>query len=164
MIPRRVYVKIQVPSCTKNPCLKWLLCFCTKWSPLCEVVFVLNGLCTKWLDTQNSSFVANLPNFKGPRPSPKVLKKKHCYINIYGSNQIDSRFYTTCIYEEQFCVLFHLFVSIFYSTAQILCNLTFVFWTNHNCFMEILWKLLFTQGPHFNVFLTNVCRVVHLGA
>ena len=75
MIPRRVYVKIQVPSCTKKPCLKWLLCFCTKWSPLCEVVFVLNGLCTKWLDTQNSSFVANFPNFKGPGPSPKVLKK-----------------------------------------------------------------------------------------
>ena len=39
----------QRPPRTKNPCSKWLLCFCTKWSPLYEVVFVRNGLCTKWL-------------------------------------------------------------------------------------------------------------------
>ena len=44
-----IYVKIQVPPRTKNPCSKWLLCFCTKWSPLYELVFVRNGLCTKWL-------------------------------------------------------------------------------------------------------------------
>ena len=55
MFPRHVYVKIQVPPRTKNPCLKWLLCFCTKWSPLYEVVSVRNGLCTKWLDTCGSS-------------------------------------------------------------------------------------------------------------
>ena len=28
------------------------LCFCMKWSPLYEVVFDRNGLCTKGLDTE----------------------------------------------------------------------------------------------------------------
>ena len=37
----------------KNPFSKLLLCFCKKWSPLHEVVFVRNGLCTKWLDTED---------------------------------------------------------------------------------------------------------------
>ena len=34
----------------------------------------------KWEISQNSSFVANFPNSKGPSPSPKVLKKNTAYV------------------------------------------------------------------------------------
>ena len=36
----------------------------------------------KWEISQNSSFVANFPNSKGPSPSHKVLKKTHCIVFV----------------------------------------------------------------------------------
>ena len=44
MTHRRVSVKIQVPLHTKNPRMKWLLCYCTKWSLMYEMVIVWNDL------------------------------------------------------------------------------------------------------------------------
>ena len=47
-IPRRVCKNSGTTSYKKSLFkVTPLLCLCTKWSPLYEVVFVRNGLCTK---------------------------------------------------------------------------------------------------------------------
>ena len=93
-----MYVKIQVPPRTKNPCSKWLLCFCMKWSPLNEVVFVRNCLCMKWpsiddcyqgkriTETEIISLFVNdfhrFPSFISCNCSP-ILSNQSCYCSWF---------------------------------------------------------------------------------